>query len=80
MTDVTTGKPLQVKYDEVAGPYFWVPYVLAGKIKELCDSHRVRCYISENVMSYNGGPEIVFIHFGKDGKREIVQALLDSVP
>ena len=80
MTDVTTGKPLRVQYTEKAGPYFWVPYVLAAKIKELCDSHHVRCFVSEDVISVNGGPETVFIHFGAGGNAETVQALLDSVP
>lgn len=79
MTDATTKKPLRVSTESKAGPYIWVPFIQLDEVRRLLDSHKVAYWVSENAISWNGGPEMTVINLGHEGDAAAVQAFLDSV-
>jgi hypothetical protein len=78
MIDVTTNKPLRVSTEGTAGPYIRLPFNQLDEVRRLLDGSSVRHWVSENVISLNGGPYIAVVNLGREGDAAAVQAILDS--
>lgn len=78
MTDVTTHQPLQVSTDGTAGPYIMVPLSQLDDVKHLLDGQRVRYWVEENAISWDGSPYIAVINLGREGDAAAVQSILDA--
>jgi len=79
MTDVTTQQPLRVSTDGNAGPYITVPVSQLDEVKRLLDRADIQYWVDENVISFDGSPEIAEINLGREADASAVQAVLDSV-
>jgi hypothetical protein len=79
MTDATTQRRLQVSDDGTAGPYIMVPVSQLAELERLLDRTRIRYWVGENAISFDGGPEIATINLGRGADPAAVQAILDSV-
>jgi hypothetical protein len=80
MTDITTKKPLQVSTEGTAGPYLMVPVPQLDSVRSLLDDHRVRYWLDESAISFNGQPYIAVVNLGRKGDASRVQAILDAAP
>lgn len=79
MIDTSTEQPVKVKYVEGAGPYLEIPYSQIPDLQRVLNEHGVKHWVEESVFSWNGGPGIVHVRFGRAGNRDAVQAVLDTV-
>jgi hypothetical protein len=79
MTDVTTQKPLRVSTESAAGPYIDLPVSQLEDVCRLLDDHGIQYWVSENAISFDGGPETTVINLGRKGNAAAVQAILDGV-
>jgi hypothetical protein len=80
MIDVTTNKPLRVTMYGTVRPYIEdVPVSQLDDLRRLLDSHGLHYWVEENYLSFNGGPEVAFLGFGRETDPNAVQAILDSV-
>jgi hypothetical protein len=79
MTDVTTKKPLHVSTEGTAGPYIRLPYSQLDEVRRLLDGCGIYYWVRDNVISFDGGPEMAEINLGRAGNAAAVQAVLDSV-
>ena len=77
MIDVTTNTPLRVVAADF-GPHMRLPYVQVKKVRQVLDAHGVNYWVSESVLSLNGGPEIATIYFGRNVDARTVQTILDD--
>jgi hypothetical protein len=77
--DATTKKPLHVSTDGTAGPYITLPFSQLTEVRHLLDSHGIRYWVEEDVISFNGAPEEAVIDLGRGANAGAVQAILDSV-
>ena len=78
MIDVTTQEPLRVSTDGTVGPYISVPFIQLDEVRRVLDLCGIRYWVEENVISFNGGPEIAVVNLGRGGDAEVVQAALDG--
>lgn len=79
MTDVTTKQPLRVSTEGTAGPYISLPYSQLDEVRRLLDDRGIYYWVRDNVISFDGGPEMAEINLGRAGNAVAVQAILDSV-
>ncbi len=79
MIDRTTGLPLRVSTDGTTGPYIRLPFDQLDDFKRVLDSHGIRYWVEENVVSLSGGPFIAVANLGRGADATAVQAILDSV-
>ncbi len=79
MTDVTTTKPLQVLTAGTAGPYVDVPLSQLPHVRALLDQHQIYYWVDEHAISWNEGPYIACIRFGRGGDAAKIQSILDQV-
>ena len=80
MIDRTTGKPIRVLTDAVAGAYFSVPYDQLVEVRQTLDAQDIGYRVQENIISLNGGPFVAVVNLGRGVDAAAVQALLDGVP
>lgn len=78
MIDVTTHKPLVVLTVGTAGPYIMVPDCQLPEVRKLLDSHGIRYWVEEDVISFDGSPEIAVVNFGRGADASAIQAVLDK--
>ena len=79
MIDRTTSLPLRVSTDGTVGPYIRLPYNQLNEVLRVLDSHSIRYWVQENVISLSGGPFMAVVHLGREADANAVQAILDSV-
>ena len=79
MTDVTTKKPLRVSNEYPPAPYIRLPFSQLDEVRGLLDNKRMSYWVDENTISFDGGPEMIKIHFYRGTDVAAVQALLDSI-
>ncbi|HEY8667701.1 MAG TPA: hypothetical protein VIL86_13630 [Tepidisphaeraceae bacterium] len=79
MTDATTQQPLRVSTDGTAGPYIMVPVSQLDEVKRLLDDRRIRYWVEENAISWDGAPYVAVINLGREGDADAVQTILDTV-
>jgi hypothetical protein len=79
VTDPTTQKRLYVSTDGTAGPYIMVPVSQLDEVRRLLDSRHIGYWVEEDVISFNGAPEVGVINLGRGTDAAAVQAILDSV-
>jgi hypothetical protein len=77
MVDTSTQKPLHVSNNGTAGPYIRLPFTQVDEVRRLLDDHKIFYWVEENVISFDGGPEIAVIDFGRNGDPAVVQDILD---
>jgi hypothetical protein len=80
MIDSTTNKPLRVGPTETVRPYIAVAADQLEEVKRLLDSHGVRYWVEEELISMNDGPYIATIKLRRRTDANAIQAILDSVP
>ena len=78
MTDSTTQKSLRVSTESTARPYIRVPFSQLDEVRRLLDGRHVGYWVDENIISFNGAPEVTYVYFGRGGDAAAVQAILDS--
>jgi hypothetical protein len=78
MTDATTQQRLRVSTDGTAGPYIMLPVTQLDEVKQLLDSKRIRYWVEENAISWEGAPYVAVINLGREGDADAVQTVLDS--
>lgn len=79
MIDAMSRKPLSISTDGTAGPYIMVPVSQLEDLRQLLNSHDIRYWIEEDVISLDGAPEIAIMNLGRDADVDAIQAILDSV-
>jgi hypothetical protein len=79
MIDTMTLKPLKVTDIGTAGPFVRLAYSQLPELRQLLDKHQIRYSVAENIISFNGGPEAVFVNFGRGAVADAIQAILDDV-
>ena len=77
MTDAMTEKRLSVSNIGAAVPYIEASVGQLGDLRELLDGRGVRYYVQEDVISFDGGPEIAIVVLGRGADGSAVQAILD---
>ena len=80
MTDTTTNKLLRVSTDGTVRPHIEVPVSQLGEVRRLLDSRHIEYCVEEDVISFNGAPEVAVIDLRRGADVAVIQALLDSVP
>lgn len=78
MLDTVTQKPLRIGGVEGPRPYIRLAYAQVPEVRRVLDEHRIRYHVREDVMSFNGGPEIAYIDLGRGADVGAIQAVLDS--
>jgi hypothetical protein len=79
MTDSTTEERLRVSTDSTVGPYIRLPFSQLDEVRQILDSRHIGYPVEENIISFNGAPEVAFIDLGRGGDAAAVQAILDGV-
>lgn len=79
MTDLMTRKPLIVSDARTPWPSIRLAYSQVPEVRQILDDHKVRFWVEENVISFDGWPEIAYIQLGRGTDAATVQAILDSV-
>jgi hypothetical protein len=80
MIDRATNEPLVVRTSQGEWPYLDVSVQQLDDLRRLLDDHGVRYFVHEDIISFNGGPEIATVNFGRKGDPQKVQTILDNVP
>ena len=78
MIEAKTSKPLRVSNIGTAGPFIDLPESQLDEVRKLLDRHGVYYWVSESVISLNGGPAMAEINLGRRGNAELVQGILDG--
>ncbi len=79
MIDTSTEQPVKVMYTEGAGPYLEIPYSQVPDVERALKEHSIYYWLREGVFSWNGGPEIAMVRFGRAGDRDAIQAVMDTL-
>lgn len=80
MMDKTTNQPLRlVVAPNNGGAFLRLPYLQVEELRQVLDAQGIRYWVEEMVYSYNGGPQIAIVQFGKNNNPETIQAILDSI-
>jgi hypothetical protein len=79
MTDQTDGSPLRVSPNETVGPYIRLAYSQLDELKRTLDSHAIRYWVRDNIVSLEGGPFMAVVYLGREADAQAVQAILDGV-
>ena len=80
MIDSSTNKPLKVSSGGKASFYLRIPYSQVEKVRPHFDSHGINYWVSENVISFDGGPEIALIGLSHVTDPTTIQSILDGIP
>lgn len=78
MIDVTTQKPIAVRYAEGVAGFVRVPVSQLGEIRRVLDAQGFRYWVSDGRLSINGGPERTRIQFSHSVDPKAVQSALDQ--
>lgn len=78
MIDVTTQKPIEVRYAEDVAGFVRVPVVQLDEIRRVLDARGFRYWVSDYRFSMNGGPERTRIQFSHSVDPKAVQSALDQ--
>jgi len=78
MIDAATKKNLRVSNEGTVGPYIRVAVDQLAELRTLLDNHGIRYWVHENQISWDGGPFMTVVDFGRAGDAATIQALLDS--
>ena len=79
MTDAITKTPLRVSTDDPTLPYIEAPVGQIDEIRALLSSRGIRFWVDEDVISFNGGPQLALINLSRGADAAAIQAILDSV-
>jgi hypothetical protein len=79
MPNAVANEPLVVSTVEGVGSYLDVPYSRLPEVEALFQTHDIFHWKSENIISWNGGPKTIVIHFGRRGDPVKIQAALDQL-
>ena len=80
MIDTTTREPLQVSTDGGEWSYIMLPLMHLDEVRALLDANKVSYWVDEEVLSFDGKPEVAFINIRRGTDPAMVQSLLDSIP
>jgi hypothetical protein len=80
MTDETTKKPIRVWGADTPWPCLSVPFIQLDEVRRFLDKHGVSYWVSDRVISINGGPEMASINFYRGADAAAIQAVLDKAP
>jgi hypothetical protein len=80
MIDVTTNKPLQVSDGGEGVSYIRLAMSQVDEVRRLLDQHGVQYWLSEQIISFDGGPAKTNIHISRRTGPAATQAILDSAP
>jgi len=78
MTDAISQQPLRVSTDGTTGPYINVPVSQLDEVRRLLDDNKIRYWVEENSISWDGGPYLTVINLGREGNAAAVQSILDK--
>jgi len=79
MIDVTTKKPLILPTDGTGNASFELPLSQLGEVQRLLDGNNIRYWVMDEVISFNGGPEMAMIVLSRNADPNAVQAILDGI-
>jgi hypothetical protein len=80
MIDITTNKPLRVIDGGEGASYIRLAVSQLDEVRQLLGKHGIQYWLSEDILSINGGPEKTNIHISRRSGPAAAQAVLDSVP
>ena len=78
MIDEMTKDTLRVSTDGIAGPYLMVPVTQLDAVLAVLDRHKVRYWVDADAISLDNEPAITVVNFGRSGKADRIQAILDE--
>ena len=79
MIDTTTHKPLTVSAEAVDWPYIMLPLMHLDTVTAVLDANKVSYWVDEEVLSFDGKPEVAFVNLRRGTDPAMVQSLLDSL-
>ncbi len=79
MTDTVTKKALRVSTEGTAGPFIRLEVSRVDDVRRLLESRGITYWVSENSISWNGGPFTTIVNLGHNGDAALVQTILDNV-
>ena len=80
MTDIVTKKPIKIEMGGDAPADFSIPYQQLDQVRALFDANHIECWVDDEVLSIDDGPEIAFVTISRRSDPELAQRLLDSMP
>jgi hypothetical protein len=80
MIDVITNKPIRVTDGGEGASYIRLAVSQLDTVRQLLDQHGIQYWLSESILSVNGGPAKTSIHISKRSGPAAAQAVLDGVP
>lgn len=80
MIDAMTSKPIQVTDEWERGAEIWLPFSQLEQVKTLLDEIQASYWVDEEVISFDGKPEVAIINLGRRNDMKQIQRLLDSTP
>lgn len=78
MIDVLTRAPLTVSDGGQYGPYMQLAYSQLDEVRRAFDAAGIAYDVADQVFSFDGGPKIASIHFGRKGDIRAIQSALDT--
>ena len=79
MIDVVTKKPLRVlTVGPDAPPYIHLAFEQLDELRRVLDAHGVRYRPRENIISFDGGPEMIAVYLSRGEDAQRIQAILDG--
>jgi hypothetical protein len=80
MTNTTTKKPILISINKNALPHIMVPLAQLEQLRTLLDANDIHYWVSEQVVSIDGKPEIAFVNLRQETIPDDVRQFLDVYP
>jgi hypothetical protein len=80
MTDTITKERVAVHTFKNARPRIELSVAQLERLTNLLDARQIPYWVAEESLSWEGGPEMIWVTLERKTDAEVVQRLLDSVP
>jgi hypothetical protein len=78
MIDVLTNQPLRVSNAGNPWPYIRLAEAQLADLCKVLDKNKIRYSVDENVISFDGGPEVANVSLGRSPDAHAIQEILDK--
>ena len=78
MIDEVKKRRMEVKSDEIAGPFLSLPLAQLASVREVLDRHGIRYWPDSFAISLDHKPPVIVINFDRRENAVQIQALLDE--
>jgi hypothetical protein len=78
MIDEVKNRRMEVKSDEIAGPFLSLPLAQLASVRKVLDRHGIYYWVDSEAISLDHKPPVIVINFGRKGNAAQIQAALDE--